>query len=149
MKPVGTVRRTAGGIVLRSGTDQVALVKRLKEEGGGYSWPKGGVEEGESLRRAAIREIEEETGIVGKKLRLLLEEGIGPYRRPNGEGMKEITLFLFETEQKKLKPRIDKHPKAAWVPYKKAGGKLHYAEDRAFFEREIRPILEGILAEGR
>jgi 8-oxo-dGTP pyrophosphatase MutT (NUDIX family) len=127
----------------------VVLVKRLKEEGGGYSWPKGGVEEGESLRRAAIREIEEETGIAQKRLRLLLPEGIGPYERPNGKGVKEITLFLFETTQRKLEPQIEKHPKAIWVPYGKAGEKLFYEEERAFFREEIVRILEGILAVDR
>eukprot|EP00009_Paramoeba_aestuarina_P005456 CAMPEP_0201511720 /NCGR_PEP_ID=MMETSP0161_2-20130828/4131_1 /ASSEMBLY_ACC=CAM_ASM_000251 /TAXON_ID=180227 /ORGANISM="Neoparamoeba aestuarina, Strain SoJaBio B1-5/56/2" /LENGTH=107 /DNA_ID=CAMNT_0047907321 /DNA_START=233 /DNA_END=556 /DNA_ORIENTATION=+ len=37
----------------------------MKENGSGWTWPKGRVDPGETVQQAAIREIEEESGIKG------------------------------------------------------------------------------------
>ena len=53
----------AGGLVVRDGGDgpEVAVVHRPKYED--WSLPKGKLDAGESFERAALREIEEETGL--------------------------------------------------------------------------------------
>jgi len=57
-------RVSAGGVVVRM--ERGALLVALVREGGveGFVLPKGGVEEGESVEAAAIREIEEEAGLT-------------------------------------------------------------------------------------
>jgi 8-oxo-dGTP diphosphatase len=52
--------------------DEVLLIKRGKEPNKGrYSLPGGGQRLGETTRQAALRELEEETGIVASGLRLV------------------------------------------------------------------------------
>uniref|UniRef100_A0A7S4NPG2 Nudix hydrolase domain-containing protein n=1 Tax=Paramoeba aestuarina TaxID=180227 RepID=A0A7S4NPG2_9EUKA len=59
---------TGGGVVWNQQSDCVLLVKNkkeMKENGSGWTWPKGRVDPGETVQQAAIREIEEESGIKG------------------------------------------------------------------------------------
>ena len=57
------------GIVLFNGDGQVWLGRRAKSKGR-YRWqfPQGGVDEGEDLYAAALRELEEETGVTSVAL---------------------------------------------------------------------------------
>src|SRR5256885_10422216 len=59
---------SAGGLVLDRGGPVVqgALIGRLDRRGRLlWSLPKGHIEEGETAEQAAVREVEEETGIIG------------------------------------------------------------------------------------
>jgi hypothetical protein len=53
--------KTAGGLVYHPGTDSYLWIKRL----GVWDLPKGKIEQGESSKDAAIREIYEECGLTG------------------------------------------------------------------------------------
>ncbi|MFJ6510586.1 NUDIX domain-containing protein [Streptomyces sp. NPDC091406] len=61
---VPPVRVRAGAVVIRDGA---ILLIRFSEEGGGshYEIPGGGVERGETLQAAVLRELGEETGLAG------------------------------------------------------------------------------------
>ncbi|MBE5821805.1 MAG: NUDIX domain-containing protein [Clostridiales bacterium] len=59
----------AGCILLNKETKQIGLVYRPRRED--YSFPKGHLEEGETLKECAIRETEEETG---RKCHIISEE---------------------------------------------------------------------------
>ena len=61
--------RAAGGVVMRDG--RIAVVHRPKYDD--WSLPKGKLDPGESWEEAAMREVEEETG-----LRCRLEEELEP-----------------------------------------------------------------------
>jgi 8-oxo-dGTP diphosphatase len=53
----------AGGVLLRDGTEgpEVAVIHRPKYED--WSLPKGKLDDGEDFEQAALREVEEETGL--------------------------------------------------------------------------------------
>jgi 8-oxo-dGTP diphosphatase len=55
--------RAAGGVLLRSGQggSEVAVIHRPKY--GDWSLPKGKLDDGEEFEQAALREVEEETGM--------------------------------------------------------------------------------------
>jgi 8-oxo-dGTP pyrophosphatase MutT (NUDIX family) len=55
--------RNRSGIVLIE-DDKLALIERHRAEAHYYSFPGGGIDKGESPEEAAIREAEEELGIV-------------------------------------------------------------------------------------
>ncbi len=53
----------AGGITL-SNLDKILLIKRLNK----WDFPKGKIEKGESIEIAALREVEEETGLTSLEI---------------------------------------------------------------------------------
>ena len=65
MSMPGQLERTsAGGVVVRTdGGVEVCLIRPAGRSVWGL--PKGGVEEGETLPETALREVAEETGLVG------------------------------------------------------------------------------------
>ena len=66
--------RPAIGVVVRRGADFL-LLRQYRFIVDEYVWaiPSGGVEEGESLEQAAMRELREETGLTAGSLRLLMK----------------------------------------------------------------------------
>jgi 8-oxo-dGTP pyrophosphatase MutT (NUDIX family) len=63
------VIRAAGGVIERSG--RVVLVHRPKYDD--WSFPKGKLDEGETFEQAALREVEEETGLTCELLDYLTD----------------------------------------------------------------------------
>ncbi len=107
--------------------------------------PKGHLDPGEDELQAAIREIEEESGIN----QLTLIQKIGQYSRhklskTGGDDVSEtkvITLFLFTTPQMALAP-IDPHnPEARWVSKDTVSSYLTHPKDKEFFEKEVLPCI--------
>ena len=58
------VVRAAGGIVTRAGPDGVEILVVHRPRYGDWSFPKGKAEPGETDEECALREVEEETGLV-------------------------------------------------------------------------------------
>ncbi len=87
---------------------------------------------------AAKREIYEESGV--KELKLVKKLGsyhrfrLGLDDKDDKSEMKTITLFLFRTSQKELKPIDRKHPEAVWVPKEEVSKLLTHPKDKVFFE---------------
>ena len=82
--------KSAGGIVINQ-IGKIALIQNRK--GGGWFFPKGHVEKGETFLKAAKREIDEEAGL--KDIQFIKK--LGSYRRhpvDNDSEMKTITRNL-------------------------------------------------------
>lgn len=135
---------SAGGVV--KGPDgRIVLVC---QHGNSWSLPKGHVEQGESARDAAIREITEETGITD----LVYLKDLGSYERysisPDGKGenrewgLQKKTFFLFETTQHVLHPRDPdgEITEARYVAPAEAVDMLTHPRDREFL-KSILDIL--------
>lgn len=136
----------AGGIVL--GPQGSIIV--VEQHGNSWCFPKGGVEQGESLLDAARREIAEETGVGD----LLLLRELGSYERKSiakngvGEtdefGTRKRTFFLFKTSQTELAPQDGEVTQARWASLDEAAALLTHPKDREFFA-SIRPAVEAAL----
>ena len=110
--------RAAGGIVIRDG--HVLLVHRAKYDD--WSLPKGKLEPGESWEGAALREVEEETGLVCEPGEL-----IGTTRYEVPEGPKEVRYFLLTASgEARARHEVDE---VRWVPLDDAAGVLTNARD--------------------
>lgn len=134
---------SAGGIVLNA-KGEVAMVRN----GPGLPWwgfPKGHVDPGEKILEAAMREIEEETGIE----ELTLVRALGSYERYKGKPgggddtseLKTIHMFLFTTTQESIAPLDPGNPEAKWVSKDDVAQLLTHPLDAAFY-RSVLPELD-------
>lgn len=132
---------SAGGVVI----NKKGRVLVVNQRGNSWSLPKGHIEAGEEKLAAAIREIEEEAGIR----RLTFVKDLGSYSRykigPDGvkEDVRELKLihmFLFTTDEVKLKPIDPAHPEAKWAYAEDVEEILTHPKDKLFF-KSIRKQL--------
>ncbi|GAB3552652.1 hypothetical protein GCM10027404_23580 [Arthrobacter tumbae] len=137
---------SAGGIVVDTSTDllNVAIIARLNR-GGRLEWclPKGHPENQENNEQAAVREIEEETGICGRVLAAL--GSIDYWFTVSGHRVhKTVHHFLLISTGGHLTIENDPDHEAvdvAWVPLADLGRKLSFPNERriADLAREVLP----------
>jgi 8-oxo-dGTP diphosphatase len=131
---VGTgndVVRAAGGVVLRrsrSGTLETVLVHRPAYDD--WTFPKGKLLRGETDEEAAVREVEEETGL---RCQLGREVGTTSYRDPQGR-QKTARYWEMAPIQGEL-AATNEVDEARWVPLEDAADMLTHARDRELLER--------------
>jgi 8-oxo-dGTP pyrophosphatase MutT (NUDIX family) len=131
---VGTsddVVRAAGGVVLRrsrSGTLETVLVHRPAYDD--WTFPKGKLLRGETEEDAAVREVEEETGL---RCQLGREVGTTSYRDPQGR-QKTARYWEMAPIEGEL-AATNEVDEARWVPLEDAADMLTHARDRELLER--------------
>jgi 8-oxo-dGTP diphosphatase len=117
--------RAAGGLVLRrraNGAHETLLVHRPAYDD--WSFPKGKLEPGESEADAALREVDEETG-----LRCRLEAEVATTRYRDGRGRdKTVRYWLMTPTSGTLEP-ANEVDDARFVPLADASELLTYARD--------------------
>ncbi len=117
--------RAAGGVILRDGC--VLLVHRPRYDD--WSLPKGKLRLGESWEEAALREVEEETG-----LRCELGEPAGATRY----GLKEVRYFRMRCEGEPVaRNEVDE---VRWVPLEEVADILTYERDVELLARVRRRL---------
>ena len=126
---------SAGGVV----TNSEGEVLVVSQHGTSWSLPKGHIDPGENALVAAKREIYEESGI--RDLELIRELGTYERHRIGVDGgddrseLKVITMFLFRTSEKSLRPVDPDNPEARWVDRSKVAPLLTHEKDKEFFQR--------------
>jgi 8-oxo-dGTP diphosphatase len=112
--------RAAGGIIVRDGC--VLVVHRPRYDD--WSLPKGKLRLGETWEAAALREVEEETG-----LRCELGDLLGSTRY----GLKEVRYFsMTSSGEPSAQNEVDE---VRWVPLAEAGALLTYERDADLLRR--------------
>ena len=124
------------------GAPRAALIGRVDRRGRLlWSLPKGHLEDGETAEDAAIREVEEETGIRGRVLAVL---GTIDYwfvaedRRIH----KTVHHYLLEASGGQLSDDDVEVDEVAWVPLAELTDRLAYAG-----ERRLAETAAGLLAD--
>ena len=141
-RPLRRVDETsAGGLVLDRLSPQArgALIGRLDRRGRLlWSLPKGHVEQGETEADAAIREVAEETGIVGTVLGKLgtidfwfVAEG----RRVHKTVHHYLLLAADPVHGLDLSDEDVEVSEVAWVPLAEVAERLAYADERRLLDR--------------
>lgn len=115
----------------------------LHYPGGHFDLPKGHLEEGETEREAAIRELEEETTIKN----IVWIEGYRnkihyTYSKMGKPSTKEVTFFLARTVQKKVELSHE-HQGFIWLPYKEAVEKMTYENAKQLIRLAEKFLIEG------
>jgi 8-oxo-dGTP pyrophosphatase MutT (NUDIX family) len=122
--------RAAGGLVRRrgkDGVDEILVVHRPAY--GDWSFPKGKLERGESEEDAAVREVEEETG-----LRCRLEREVATTRYRDGSGRPKTVRYWLMTPVDGALQAAHEIDDARFVPVAEAAGLLTYDRDRELLE---------------
>jgi 8-oxo-dGTP pyrophosphatase MutT (NUDIX family) len=122
---------TAGGIVYRkkmpAGREVEILL--LQDSKGRWTIPKGHIEEGESPRQTAQREIQEETGLQNMKVGPWLGKINFRYRRGNSLVLMTTEIFLVEALGKTGKIKKEKWMNnLSWLNAQDALEKIEYED---------------------
>ena len=126
----GTVR-AAGGLVCRSredGTAEILLVHRPEYDD--WSFPKGKLEQGETEEEAAVREVEEETG-----LRCELGPELATTRYRDARGRPKTVRYWSMTPIAGQLAAANEIDDATFVPLAEAADLLTYERDRDLLAR--------------
>ena len=135
-----TLVRAAGGLITREGPHgpEVVLVHRPAYDD--WSFPKGKLEGAEEELEAALREVEEETGLVGEPV-----DDLGAITYVDGRGRPKVVRYWRMLPQNGATPSADHEvDDARWVPLPEAGAMLTYDHDRALLRRLAGLPPEGI-----
>ena len=102
----------AGGLVFNSANELLMIYRR-----GSWDLPKGKLDKGETIEAAAVREVQEETGLDKIDLGQGLPTTYHTYK--NGKGtrvLKKTYWFIMKTEENELVPQTEEDiEKAVWV----------------------------------
>ena len=101
--------------------------------------PKGKPDPGETLEETALREVEEETGLVAR-----VTAPLGSVSYHYGEGAakvaKRVHFFLIELVSDAPRPRDGELDRIFWCPIRDAAGRLSFDTERDVVERARRAL---------
>ena len=127
----------------RGGAARAALIARHDRRGRlVWSLPKGHLERGETPEDAAVREVEEETGIRGRVLGHLGTIDfwfVAEQRRVH----KTVHHYLLEAEGGELSDEDIEVVEVAWVDLEDVPARLAYADERRLVARVPEVLDEG------
>jgi len=114
------------GVVLYRDVDGEKLFLLLNYPAGHVDLPKGHIEEGESLKECAQRELQEETGIDQIEFIDGFKDVLSYYYQQDGaKHYKKVDFFLAKTEISDVVISHE-HTGFAWLPFDQAMTKLTY-----------------------
>ena len=121
----------AGCILINKELKKIGLVYRKKLND--YSFPKGHLEENETLSECAVRETTEETG---RDCKLISDKEIGVIEYTNYEGQIKTYIFLALDKGKTNKKIAEKDKEElVWVNYNEVKSKLSYQNLKDFWNK--------------
>ena len=121
----------AGCILINKELKKIGLVYRKKLND--YSFPKGHLEENETLSECAVRETTEETG---RDCKLISDKEIGVIEYTNYEGQIKTYMFLALDKGKTNKKIAEKDKEElVWVNYNEVESKLSYQNLKDFWNK--------------
>jgi 8-oxo-dGTP diphosphatase len=131
---VSTVVRAAGGIPVRGAGRDLELLVIHRARYGDWTLPKGKCEPGETDEACALREVEEETGLVCE---LQVELPSTEYRdaRDRTKRVRYWVLRVVSGEARPVPPEVDE---VRWVPAPEAVRLLTYERDVSVVEAALR-----------
>lgn len=128
---------SAGGVVIRrrNGKIDVALAARRTRQGDlAWGLPKGLVEQGESPEEAALREVQEETGLQARAIEPLGD--ISYWYVWEGERIrKKVTFFLMEATGGDVTLHDHEMEDVRWFPLDDARRKASYPSEKETLHR--------------
>jgi bis(5'-nucleosidyl)-tetraphosphatase len=102
---------------------------------------KGHIEEGESKEQAAVRELQEETGITQVELDTAFEDSFSYFfKSPQGELIHKTVYFLIGSTGEEKVCLSHEHIGFSWLPFKEALEQLTYQNARKLLEKAHKHV---------
>jgi 8-oxo-dGTP diphosphatase len=118
--------KAAGGVVWRRAADTIAIAIAHRPRYDDWSLPKGKLDAGEGWEEAALREVEEETG-----MRCRLGEELEPTNYQDRKGRdKVVRYWLMEPEDDTDFTPNDEVDQLRWLAPPEAADLLSYPHDK-------------------
>jgi 8-oxo-dGTP pyrophosphatase MutT (NUDIX family) len=124
-------------VVVRGG--EVVVIVPVKRDAGGHrvlTLPKGHPSGGETLETAAMREVQEETGVVAELIEKLGDVRY-TYERRGRRVAKRVAFYLFEYRGGDVADHDHEIAEARWIPLEEAARTLTYSGDRQMVARAL------------
>jgi 8-oxo-dGTP pyrophosphatase MutT (NUDIX family) len=135
--PTTSTEFSAGGVVVRDGECVVIVPTRRAADGAKVlALPKGHLEEGESAADAALREVREEAGVVGRLVHRLGDVRYW-YMRDGRRIAKVVSFFLLEYVSGEVADHDREVQDARWLALERAARELTYEGERDMASRAL------------
>ena len=137
---------SAGGVLYKKENDNFMVVLIAVKNKTVWTLPKGLVEKGEETRKAAVREVKEETGCTGEPVTLIDKVHLWFYSKENSEKIRHHKLvyyYLLKYVKGDTKDHDYEVDEARWFEINRAIETVTYKKDREILEK-----AKGILYEG-
>lgn len=137
------VATSAGGVVFRPGADGAEVALIATDDSGTWKLPKGTLEKGESLEHAALREVNEETGLTGELIDAIdVIDYWFVWRPQNTRFHKFVHFFLIRHTGGDEAKHDFEVKEVRWFPLDKASDMLTYKGEKAVLEKAKAMIGE-------
>ena len=115
--------KASGGLATAPNGDCLMIYRQ-----GHWDLPKGMVEQGETLAQAALREVEEETGIRPATINGMIAKTYHIFDKYGGWHLKQTSWFAMEAQQLHPHPQTEEEiAQALWIPRQECLNRLEHS----------------------
>ncbi len=134
---------SAGGVVYKKEGNKTLWLLIQPKDTSRWQFPKGWIEEGETTQGTALREIKEETGIIGEIIEKI--DSSSWWFVEDGEKVfKTTTYFLVKAKRDTGQFDEKEIERAIWFSFDEAKEKLTFDSTKKILE-QAKKILDGRL----
>ncbi|HEX2203902.1 MAG TPA: NUDIX hydrolase [Longimicrobium sp.] len=147
-QPRAVVETSAGGVIYRWRGEE-AHILLIRDRYSHWGFPKGHLEGEETAADAALREVEEETGLTQLRLEARLQT-IDWYFRFRGRLIHKFCHFyLIESPDGETCPQVEEGiTECVWLPLPDALSSISYDNAREVLQRAAERLLGALSADG-
>jgi len=142
MRPASLQKQTsAGGVIFKENENSVQIILISVRNGQSWCLPKGIVNKGETTEEAALREVNEETGLTGRIIDKLGDINYWYYiKEENIKCRKTVNFYLMEYVSGDTADHDMEVDEAEWFSLETALEKVSFKGDRTIIEKAIEKL---------